>query len=49
MTHNGEVIVDAKVGEFPKLKERLTKGFLGLQNHNTQVWYRDLRIGPAFP
>ena len=49
VTHNGVVIVDAKVGEFPQLKERLTKGFLGLQNHNTQVWYRNLRIGPAFP
>jgi len=47
ITHNGVVIVDATEKEFPELKNRLTRGFLGLQNHSTQVWFRDLRIGPA--
>jgi hypothetical protein len=41
------VIVDAAEKEFPELKNRLAKGFLGLQNHSTQVWFRDLRIGTA--
>lgn len=44
ITHNGTVIVDADVEEFPGLKERLTKGYLGLQNHSEEVWYRNLRI-----
>ena len=47
ITHNGVVIVDAAEKDFPELKNRLPKGFLGLQNHSTQVWFRDLRIGPA--
>jgi hypothetical protein len=45
ITHNGVVIVDAAEKDFPELKNRLAKGFLGLQNHSTQVWFRDLRIG----
>jgi hypothetical protein len=44
ITHNGTVIVDADVEEFPGLKERLTKGYLGLQNHSEEVWYRNVRI-----
>ncbi len=47
VTHNGVLIVDAAEKDFPELKNRLHKGFLGLQNHDTQVWFRDLRIGPA--
>ena len=47
VTHNGVLIVDAAEKEFPELKNRLAKGFLGLQNHSTKVWFRDLRIGPA--
>jgi hypothetical protein len=42
--HNGVQIVDADVEEFPALKERLVKGFLGLQNHSEEVWYRNIRI-----
>ena len=45
ITHNGVVIVDAQEKEFPELKNRRLTGFLGLQNHSTQVWFRDLRIG----
>ncbi len=47
ITHNGVVVVDAAEKDFPELKNRLPRGFLGLQNHSTQVWFRDLRIGTA--
>jgi hypothetical protein len=47
MTHNGEVILTATASEFPELKNRLLKGYLGLQNHSEEVWFRNLRIGPA--
>ena len=42
--HNGVKIVEADVEEYPALKERLVKGFLGLQNHSEAVWYRNIRI-----
>ena len=45
--HNGVVILHADEFSHADLKGRLTKGFLGLQNHSEQVWYRNLRIGPA--
>ncbi|MCA9221890.1 MAG: DUF1080 domain-containing protein [Planctomycetales bacterium] len=46
--HNGVVIVEASEETFPQIAERLRSGFLGLQNHSTHVWYRDVRIGPSF-
>ena len=46
VTHNGVVIVDATEKDFPELKERFAKGYLGLQNHSEEVWFRNLRIGP---
>lgn len=46
--HNGSIIVNAEVSKFPALEQRLLKGFIGLQNHKTRVWFRDIRIGPAF-
>jgi hypothetical protein len=46
ITHNGIAIVDAKESEFPELANRQTKGFLGLQNHSEQVWFRNVRLGP---
>jgi len=49
ITHNGVVIVDAKLEEFPLLAERLKKGYLGLQYHGGGVWFRNLRIGPPQP
>lgn len=45
--HNGTVIVDADDAEFPELKNRELKGYLGLQNHSEHVWFRSIRIGPA--
>ena len=47
VTLNGVVIVDADADAFPELAERLTKGYLGLQNHSEEVWFRNLRIGPS--
>ena len=47
VTHNGVTVVDASEEKFPGLKERLVKGFLGLQNHSTKVWFRNIRLGPA--
>jgi hypothetical protein len=46
VTHNGVVVADAKEAEFPALKERQLAGYLGLQNHSEEVWFRNLRIGP---
>ncbi len=46
-THNGVVVVDAVESKFPLLKQRLLKGYLGLQNHSTVVKFRNVRIGPA--
>jgi Domain of Unknown Function (DUF1080) len=44
IVHNGVTIVDADVTEFPDLKGRRLEGFLGLQNHSEDVWYRNVRI-----
>lgn len=46
VTHNGVVVVDARSDEFPELKERLVEGFLGLQNHSEEVYFRNIRLGP---
>jgi hypothetical protein len=45
--HNGTLIISADETTFAELKGRLTKGHLGLQNHSEEVWFRNLRIGPA--
>jgi hypothetical protein len=46
--HNGKVIIDADDSTYPELKGRLTKGFFGLQNHSEEVWFRNIRLGPAY-
>lgn len=46
ITHNGLVVVDVDAEDFPELAKRLPKGFLGLQNHSEEVWFRNVRIGP---
>lgn len=48
IVHNGVTIVAADEATWPGLKGRLTSGFLGLQNHSEEVWFRNLRVGPAF-
>jgi hypothetical protein len=45
--HNGVEVIRASAADYPALAERLTRGFLGLQNHSEEVWFRDLRIGPS--
>jgi hypothetical protein len=47
VTHNGILVVDATEAEFPELKNRLVRGYLGLQNHSEHVWFRNIRIGPS--
>ncbi len=42
--HNGITVVDATAEAFPELAERELRGYLGLQNHGTRVWFRRLRI-----
>jgi len=49
ITHNGVAIVDAQEQDFPALAQRRRAGFLGLQNHSEEVWFRDIRIGPSMP
>jgi len=44
ITHNGILIVNANAESFPEIKERLTKGYLGLQNHSEEVWFRNIRV-----
>jgi hypothetical protein len=44
VTHNGIEVVSASADEHAALAERLTRGYLGLQNHSEQVWFRNLRL-----
>jgi len=41
---NGQTVLDVTAREYPDLSVRLTRGFLGLQNHSEAVWFRHLRI-----
>lgn len=45
--HNGLRVANVSGEESPLLNLRSTKGFLGLQNHNTVVQFRNIRIGTA--
>jgi hypothetical protein len=47
VTHNGVVVLDATEKAFPELARRELRGYLGLQNHSAEVWFRDIRVGPA--
>lgn len=49
ITHNGIVVINGDATTFPELAKRRTSGFLGLQNHSEEVWYRNIRIGPPAP
>ena len=49
VVHNGVVIVDATARDYPELGRRFRRGYLGLQNHDEEVWFRHLRIGPPQP
>jgi hypothetical protein len=49
VAHNGVNVVYIMEDDFPLIRLRQTKGFLGLQNHSTLVKFRNLRIGPPLP
>ncbi|MBS0263493.1 MAG: DUF1080 domain-containing protein [Planctomycetes bacterium] len=49
VTHNGVVVADVTEEEFPLIKLRQTRGFLGLQNHSTLVKFRNLRVSGPLP
>ena len=42
--HNGTQVVNASLESFPALAERRKSGFLGLQNHQTEVYFRNIRL-----
>jgi hypothetical protein len=44
VTLNGRVIQDFDADEVPKLKGRLRRGVIGLQDHACPVWFRNIRI-----
>lgn len=41
---NGEQIVDVDLDEYPELRSRLPRGYIGLQNHGVPVEFRNVRI-----
>jgi hypothetical protein len=43
---NGTVIQDTNLDEHPELKHRLRSGFIGLQDHDNYVKFRNVRIKP---
>jgi hypothetical protein len=49
IVHNGVVVVDASADDYPELKERRVRGYLGLQNHREEIWFRNLILGPPQP
>ncbi len=44
--HNGVTVTDINAESHPLIKLRQLNGYLGLQNHSTEVKFRNLRIGP---
>ncbi len=44
VTLNDQTIQDFDADEVPKLKGRLRRGFIGLQDHASPVWFRNIRI-----
>lgn len=41
---NNELVMDINVEDYPELRYRLRRGFLGLQDMGYKVWFRNLRI-----
>jgi hypothetical protein len=41
---NGELVQDANLDDYPELKTRIKKGFIGLTDHTGAAWYRNVRI-----
>lgn len=49
VTLNGRTIQDFDADQVPKLKGRLRRGFIGLQDHASPVWFRRIRIRELDP
>ena len=49
ITHNGVVVLETDDTQTPELAERRVEGYLGLQNHTSKIWFRNLRLGPSLP
>jgi len=47
VVHNGIVVINANAEQHPELNERNLRGFLGLQNHSTEVAFRNIRLAPS--
>lgn len=47
--HNGQQVIKSDETAAPELAKRLTKGYLGLQNHNEEVRFRNVRIKNLAP
>ena len=45
--HNGIEVVKINAKSVPALSKRALRGYFGLQNHNTKVHFRNIRIGTA--
>lgn len=41
---NGRTVVDADGRSYPELAKRRARGFIGLQDHHSAVWFRNLRV-----
>lgn len=48
-TLNGQIVQDTNLDEHPELKHRLRKGFIGLQDHQNYVAFRNIRIKELNP
>ena len=44
VTINSREVVDCDTSTHPDLKDRLTSGFIGLQNHGDPIDFRNIRI-----
>jgi hypothetical protein len=47
VVHNGVTIIRADGKAAAELAKRRMEGYLGLQNHSEEVWYRNVRVGPS--
>ena len=45
--HNGHKVTDVRPETHPLIHLRSLSGYLGLQNHSSDVKFRNLRVGPA--
>lgn len=46
--HNGDIVTNITAESHPLIQLRKVSGFLGLQNHNTLVKFRNIRVAPAY-